>query len=79
MTRVAIEEIERDASGFWDRVKKGESFTVVQGREPIAEIRPAPPQIRRLRPVGLCKGEFEAPDDFDAPLSADILSRFDLR
>jgi len=79
MTRVAIEEIERDASEFLHRVKKGESFTVVEDHEPIAEIRPVSPEIRQLRPAGLCKGELEVPDDFDAPLPEDILSQFDVR
>jgi hypothetical protein len=30
-----------------------------------------------LRPVGLCKGEFSVPDDFDAPLPESILRDFD--
>ena len=30
-----------------------------------------------LRPVGLCKGEFSVPDDFDVPLPESILRDFD--
>jgi hypothetical protein len=29
------------------------------------------------RPIGLCRGEFEVPIDFDAPLPEDVLSLFD--
>ncbi|NJR70799.1 MAG: DUF2281 domain-containing protein [Synechococcales cyanobacterium CRU_2_2] len=29
------------------------------------------------RPFGLCAGEFEVPDDFDAPLPDEILSLFE--
>jgi len=28
------------------------------------------------RPAGLCSGEFRVPDDFDAPLPAEILDQF---
>lgn len=30
-----------------------------------------------LRPIGLCKGEFVVPDDFDEPLPEDILASFE--
>ncbi len=30
-----------------------------------------------LRPIGLCKGEFRVPDDFDDPLPEDIIQDFD--
>jgi hypothetical protein len=29
------------------------------------------------RPIGLCRGEFEVPSDFDAPLPDDVLSLFE--
>lgn len=31
----------------------------------------------RLRPFGLCAGEFVVPDDFDAPLPDEILEAFE--
>ena len=31
----------------------------------------------KLRPFGLCKGEFTVPDDFDAPLPEDVLNAFE--
>ena len=31
----------------------------------------------KLRPFGLCKGEFSVPDDFDAPLPGNILDDFE--
>jgi len=30
-----------------------------------------------LRPIGLCKGEFVVPDDFDDPLPSDLLDLFE--
>ena len=32
---------------------------------------------KKLRPIGLCKGEFTVPDDFDAPLPEEILRDFE--
>jgi hypothetical protein len=34
-------------------------------------------EIKQPRPFGLCAGEFTVPDDFDEPLSAEILNAFD--
>ncbi|HEY7328364.1 MAG TPA: hypothetical protein VH592_12020 [Gemmataceae bacterium] len=31
----------------------------------------------KLRPVGLCRGQFTVPDDFDDPLPDEILEEFD--
>lgn len=44
--------------------------------EIIAEIRPISRE-RALRPIGLAKGEFVVPDDFDAPLPDDVLEQFE--
>lgn len=30
-----------------------------------------------LRPIGLCAGEFQVPNDFDAPLPDDLLQDFE--
>jgi hypothetical protein len=50
----------------------------------IENVLPDPQQpktpmqsTKSLRPIGLCAGEFVVPDDFDAPLSEDILSAFE--
>ncbi len=32
---------------------------------------------KKLRPFGLCAGEFIVPDDFDDPLPEDILNAFE--
>ena len=33
--------------------------------------------MKPLRPIGLAEGELVVPDDFDAPLSEDILRDFE--
>ena len=34
-------------------------------------------EYKKLRPYGLCEGEFTVPDDFDEPLPEDILNSFE--
>ena len=36
-----------------------------------------PPLLSVPRPIGLAKGEFTVPDDFNAPLSEDVLQTFE--
>lgn len=35
------------------------------------------PKSKKLRPFGLCAGEFVVPEDFDAPLPEEILNAFE--
>ncbi len=37
----------------------------------------APPPLTQLRPIGLAKGLFTVPDDFNAPLPEDVLQTFE--
>ena len=36
-----------------------------------------PPPLSHPRPVGLAKGQFTVPDDFNAPLSEDVFQAFE--
>lgn len=60
-----------------DRVAAGERLVVMRDGHAIAEIRPLASGQASPRPFGLCAGEFEVPDDFDAPLPSDILEDFE--
>jgi prevent-host-death family protein len=83
MTTVSIEEMQRDLTGYLERVQAGETLVVVQADKPVAEVKPvAEPgngMVKPLRPFGLCAGEFFVPDDFDNPLPEDVLSQFEGR
>lgn len=79
MTTITVEEIERDPLGWFRRVEAGESLLVVRDDVPLAEITPATSGERRMRPYGLCEGEFVVPDDFDDPLPEEILREFEGR
>jgi len=43
--------------------------------EKVFSIHPA--TSKRLRPFGLCAGEFTVPDDFDEPLPENIIQEFE--
>lgn len=49
----------------------GETVVITRDDQPIAELKPS-----KRRPIGLCEGEFEVPDDFDEPLP-NIVSLFE--
>ncbi len=36
-----------------------------------------PPPVSQPRPIGLARGQFTVPDDFNAPLSEDVLKTFE--
>jgi hypothetical protein len=53
---------------------------VVQQREVLdfaAFIKDRPRAPSEPRPFGLCAGDFQVPDDFDAPLPEDVLRSFE--
>lgn len=79
MLRVDLEGIKRDLNHYLDLVEQGEVLVIVRHDREVAEIKPLAPKVPSLRPWGLCAGEFEVPDDFDAPLTDEILSDFEGR
>jgi len=80
MTRVTIDEIEKDLDAFLRRVEQGETLIVLRSDKAIAELRPVAESERPMRrPFGLCAGEFRVPDDFDETLPEEILAEFERR
>jgi prevent-host-death family protein len=81
MITVSVDDIQRDLIGYLRRVQAGETLVVTQADKPLAEIKPIPKtsdsDTKQPRPFALCEGEFVVPDDFDAPLPEEILSRFE--
>lgn len=56
-----------------------ETINLFRPRRAIVTILDEPIQSateKKLRPFGLCAGEFTVPDDFDDPLPEDILHLF---
>lgn len=76
MVSVTLDEIKQDVEGFLHQVEAGETLVVMKSGKPLAEIKPLVVAEKEPRPFGLARGEFVVPDDFDAPLPADILADF---
>ena len=79
MSTISVQEIERDPAEFLHRVVAGEAILVVDGQVVVAEVKPLGSRGIDQRPWGLAAGEFAVPDDFDAPLSDDVLNDFEGR
>ncbi|HEY7155417.1 MAG TPA: hypothetical protein VH575_15755 [Gemmataceae bacterium] len=79
MSTINIQDIQRDPLGCLRRVEDGETLVVLRDERPVAEIKPVSSPIPQLRPFGLCVGQFTVPDDFDQPLSDEILKEFEGR
>ena len=77
MSTINVEDIQRDLLAFLRRVEAGESFLVVRGERPLAEVRPVPAPAVEPRPFGLCAGQFAVPPDFDQSLPEEVLKEFE--
>ena len=77
--QISVNEIEQDVSKFLRRVEAGETLVILKSGKPFAEIKPIKPHPSRVRPYGLCKGDFTVPEDFDAPLPENIILEFEER
>jgi antitoxin (DNA-binding transcriptional repressor) of toxin-antitoxin stability system len=75
---ITVEEIERDPRTYLRRLLKGETVVLLERDRPVAEMRPLVSRAG-LRPIGLAKGDFVVPDDFDDPLPDDVLAGFEGR
>ena len=74
---ISIDEIKRDFSKFLKRVELGERLVIMKAGKPLAEIKPVGQAASKLRPFGLCEGDFTVPDDFDAPMPEDVIKEFE--
>ena len=83
MVRISLDEMSRDPGRYIREVEGGETVVVTRADRPVAEIRPVAPHAGtgngKARPSGLAAGQFRVPDDFDAPLPADVLDAFEGR
>ncbi|HKA48903.1 MAG TPA: type II toxin-antitoxin system prevent-host-death family antitoxin [Candidatus Dormibacteraeota bacterium] len=75
MATVGVHEAKTRLSELLRRVAAGEEIVIMRGREPVARLVPANPT--RPRRLGVDQGVFVVPEDFDAPLSEDLLQQFE--
>ena len=74
MIQVSIEDMQRDLPAYLQRVEAGETVVIGRAEQPVAEIKPVAAGAKKLRPFGLCAGEFTVPEGFDAQIPEDILN-----
>ena len=77
MIRINIGEAKLHFSKYLRRVKKGETIILCERNVPFAEIGPIKPESRQLRPIGLDKGRFIVPENFNDPLPDWLLDAFE--
>lgn len=74
MTEVGVHEAKTQMSALLRRVEAGEEIIILRGREPIAKLVP----IKRgdSPEFGKYRGQFPVPEDFDVPLSDQLIAEF---
>ncbi len=72
MTKVNVQEAKTNLSRLLTRVEGGEEVVIARDGRPIARLVPF--AARRL--PGSARGDFEVPEDFDAPLPDDVMTAF---
>ncbi len=72
---VNIHEAKTHLSKLLERVALGEEVIIAKAGKPVARLV-AIKSHKSPRPLGLAKGEFSVPDDFDAPLPPEIEEDF---
>jgi prevent-host-death family protein len=76
MMKVNVYEAKTHFSGLLRRVALGEEITITKRGAPVARLVPVPTESAK-RKLGFFRGRMTVPDDFDAPLPADILDAFE--
>lgn len=74
MTSVGVHEAKTNLSELLRRVESGEEVVICRGSTPVARLVAVGSAGRRR--FGVDRGLFVVPDDFDAPLSDDVLDAF---
>lgn len=74
MHTVSINEAKTHLSRFVDQAAAGEDIIIARDGKPVARLAPLAPDFRRPRPLGLGRGRFTLPKDFDA-LHREVIQR----
>ena len=78
MTIVNVHQAKTQLSKLLVAVEAGEEVVIARAGRPVARLVGLEPVAPRRR-LGLLKGRFTVPDDFDAPLPDDVLALFKSR
>ncbi|MGH9741319.1 MAG: type II toxin-antitoxin system Phd/YefM family antitoxin [Candidatus Acidiferrum sp.] len=76
MKAVNTHEAKTQFSRLLRRVAAGEEITIANRGVPVARLVPINGELSE-RKLGMFRGKFVVPDDFDAPLPEEILDAFE--
>ena len=77
MKKVNTYEAKTQFSRLLRRVAAGEEITIASRGVPVARLVPVRVGKGTRRKLGVDRGKFVVPDDFDAPLPDEILDAFE--
>ena len=77
MVAVGVHEAKTTLSKLIQKVSAGEEVVITRGGTPVAKLVSVTPQ--GPRELGRDLGRFEVPDDFNEPLSDNLLDAFEGR
>ncbi|MBE9011933.1 type II toxin-antitoxin system Phd/YefM family antitoxin [Pseudanabaenaceae cyanobacterium LEGE 13415] len=77
MESVTVHQAETNFSQILSRVELGEEIVISDQGVPIAKLVPVRSSSRRRSSLGMDRGKFVVPEDFNDPLPDDILSAFE--
>jgi prevent-host-death family protein len=72
---VGVHEAKTHLSRLLEDVAAGEEVVITRRGEVVASLVPARPTSARQ--LGVDRGRFKVPEDFDAPLADDVLAEFE--
>jgi prevent-host-death family protein len=75
MAEINIHQAKTHFSRLIRRVVAGEEIVIARAGVPVVRLVPIEPPVRRT--LGVDRGRFEVPEDFDAPLPEDVLREFE--
>ncbi len=78
MVEVNVQQAKAQFSKLLARVAAGEEVVIAQSGQPVARLTAVKPLLK-TRPLGQDRGLFTVPEDFNAPLPADLLAGFEGR
>ncbi len=76
MTEVNIHQAKTHLSRLLSRVAAGEEIVIARAGKPVARLVPFR-KPKGKRPLGMDRGLFSVPVDFDSPLADDLLAAFE--
>lgn len=74
MREMGVHEAKTQLSRLLRRVAAGEEIVIKRGGTPVARLVPVQGDSRRQ--LGRDRGRFQVPEDFDAPLTEELVQAF---